>query len=288
MIRQPPSNYSCADVIDKCYQGVTGNLSLKANLHADKTLLTQLGATYEHLLAGGLLHTIAPSDSQQPNPLVTPNLTREEASKLYSYYLTDRRKPARKIYSDLLAAAEELCPFCGGIGRPRNLDHFLPKSRFAQFAILPKNLVPSCRDCNMDGKAEVFALNYEDQIVHPNLDKSVFFDDQWISASFSGNPGNPKNKLAYYVDAPPTWLYEDKKRAENHFATFDIATRYAIKSAQMRRIISSQVKAFQAHGTPNATIQKCLIDTAVKALKVIPNHWLRGLYQAYTIWLAEP
>lgn len=285
MILLPSSKHSHEDTIDKCHLGITGNIELKKSLSTDKARLMQLGADYDLLLANGLLHTITPSDAEENNPLVTPNLTQENAIKLYSSYFTNKKKPARKIYSDLLAGADDLCPLCGGIGRPRNLDHFLPKSRFAQFSILPKNLVPSCRDCNMDGKAESFASNYEDQIIHPNSDKSVFFSEQWISAAFQGNPGNPRNKLTYYIDVPPTWIEADKRRAENHFSTFEIAKRYAIKSAQMRRVVVAQVKAFQNAGTPDDVINRCLIQAAVTELKVFPNHWLRGLYQAFSTWL---
>jgi hypothetical protein len=82
-------------------------------------------------------------------------------------YFVPEEKPARTIYDSLLNSAKEKCPFCGGIGTPRNLDHFLPKAHFPQFSVLPRNLIPACRDCNMDGKGHAFATNAEDQIILP-------------------------------------------------------------------------------------------------------------------------
>lgn len=40
-----------------------------------------------------------------------------------------------------------LCPICG-IDPVSELDHFLPRSRFAPLAIYARNLVPNCHDCN--------------------------------------------------------------------------------------------------------------------------------------------
>ncbi|WP_417436817.1 HNH endonuclease [Idiomarina abyssalis] len=39
------------------------------------------------------------------------------------------------------------CPFCGMPLRPLTLDHFIPKSKWPEYSILPNNLVPQCRGC---------------------------------------------------------------------------------------------------------------------------------------------
>lgn len=36
----------------------------------------------------------------------------------------------------------------------------------------------------MDGKGEVFARNEAEQIIHPYLDDSRYYDEQWISARY--------------------------------------------------------------------------------------------------------
>ncbi|QCZ46802.1 HNH endonuclease [Levilactobacillus brevis] len=41
----------------------------------------------------------------------------------------------------------EACPICG-VAFPQELDHVLPKSKYAQFTVTPINLVPMCGNCN--------------------------------------------------------------------------------------------------------------------------------------------
>lgn len=53
---------------------------------------------------------------------------------------------------------EKRCPFCGQLletsGKTvsdvptADLDHFFPKSKYPQFALLPQNLIPTCMECN--------------------------------------------------------------------------------------------------------------------------------------------
>ncbi|PHI39161.1 hypothetical protein CBQ28_01170 [Pseudoalteromonas sp. GCY] len=40
------------------------------------------------------------------------------------------------------------CPFCGRPGKPRVLDHFIPKSLWPEFSIFPNNLVNQCNSCS--------------------------------------------------------------------------------------------------------------------------------------------
>lgn len=59
------------------------------------------------------------------------------------------------------------CPYCTLV-QVQTLDHYLPKEDFPEFAVLTKNLVPSCRDCNTSGK------KYEEDgrraLIHPYFD----------------------------------------------------------------------------------------------------------------------
>lgn len=60
-------------------------------------------------------------------------LTNKEMSDLYDNYFSKKDKVARKYYEEIINNAKNpniQCPFCGGIGEPNELDHFLPKSGF--------------------------------------------------------------------------------------------------------------------------------------------------------------
>jgi 5-methylcytosine-specific restriction endonuclease McrA len=86
----------------------------------------------------------------------------------------------KRVYDPLLALANHgRCPFCNERDAS-TLDHYLPKSIFPEFAILPINLIPCCKDCNHE-KGEHKADSETKQLIHP------YYDDidsqQWLYAS---------------------------------------------------------------------------------------------------------
>lgn len=265
--------------------GITGNKDLKNRVLGAKHELFQQAETY--LVAGsvGELHTIAPIDtSTDDDPVVVGNLHKSELVNLYEYYFRNEMKEARKIYDKLLNAAHEKCPFCGGIGTPRNLDHFLPKAHFPQFATFPQNLVPSCRDCNMDGKSENYAKAAERQIIQPYIDHERFFVNQWIFAEYlivsDGMPGT----LRYYVQPPADWDQVHKDRVHQHFADFGLAKRYAIKAAELLGTTEAQITTMKLRGVSNETIRSDLLVPGIDKAPFI-NHWQKGMFQALYKWL---
>jgi hypothetical protein len=77
----------------------------------------------------------------------------------------------RKLFAlreALLALVGNRCPSCGG-SRPTHLDHHLPQSRYAEYAIFPLNLVGNCGDCNTR-KSDRPVETAEDAFIHPYLD----------------------------------------------------------------------------------------------------------------------
>lgn len=158
------------------------------------------------------------------DPLVVGSLRHSELSSIYSSHFVPERLDSRVIYNTILASSVEGCPYCGGIGSVRELDHFLPKSKYPQFSLLTSNLVPSCKICNQDLKKSGFAKTYEDQIIHPYNDFNIFFEDKWIDVIFK--PSHEK-KIEFFVSPPDSWSESNKKRADFHFNLFDLAERYS-------------------------------------------------------------
>ncbi|WP_180698317.1 HNH endonuclease signature motif containing protein [Pseudomonas crudilactis] len=273
--------------IEICITGITGNANFKRKVEGVKINLLAEGERYLEGSRNGALYLLAPVDlSHNPNPIVLNDLTKSDFVKLYETYFVPEEKPTREIYEKLLNSAKESCPFCGGIGTPRNLDHFLPKSHFPQFSILPSNLVPSCRDCNMDGKAAVFATQADHQVIQPYLDQERFFLDQWIFAQYKdGEMGEP-GEFEYFVSAPADWPETDKRRAKKHFDDFNLARRYAVKAAQNLGTIMSQVKSLKLHGLTDQVICDTILVSGVSEAQ-FPNHWQRGLYQALILHFSE-
>src|SRR5690606_34072146 len=92
----------------------------------------------------------------------------EEMCSLYARM--SRPKAAGRRYYNLIRSAplHGQCPLCGH-RQVATLDHYLPKSEFPAFAVLPLNLIPACRDCNSAKLARV-VLSANEQTLHPYYD----------------------------------------------------------------------------------------------------------------------
>lgn len=280
MMRLNEPQYSVENAVDECALGVTGNETLHLKLIASKESHASENLLYANAANAGVLYTIEPVNTDfDSDPVVCDTLKKSELIKIYEQYFRPKNKPARKIYDALLNAAKDKCPFCGGIGTPRNLDHFLPKVHYPQFSILPVNLVPSCRDCNMDGKAQNFASTAGDQIIHPYSDTDRFFVDQWIFSTYVASSYEEPGIFQYYATPPEDWPEFDKQRARKHFGDFDLSTRYATKAAEHLGTVLGQVRSMTQVGLDSTVIQNVLLQPGVDAAE-FPNHWQKGMFQA--------
>lgn len=286
MMKLNRPTYTFDQVLRLLEQGITGNRELRAKLVAAKSLLGPLDVSYIVSAATGELYGIKPLQaSKNTDPLVVGTLTKSELVKLYEQYLVPDSKPARKVYDAILNAAKEQCPFCGGIGTPRNLDHFLPKVHFPQFSVSPYNLVPACRDCNMDGKDEAYATVAKNQIIQPYLDKEHFFKQQWIFARYHPDPEESEpGHFEYYLKPPTNWSGVDKQRVNRHFIDFSIASRYATQAGKTLKTVLSQIRRNQNKGVPDKEVIKDLLEPGVQE-SPFSNHWQCGMYQALILSL---
>lgn len=273
MRRLPTPNISAEDAFNSCKSGI-GTADLRNRVEVGIEELIQIAAWYEVQALRGELFTIKPLPRKtDENTIVAAGLTKKEFINLYEYYLRNTNKPGRSIYDALMLAADEKCPFCGGIGRPRNLDHFMPKAFFPEFSIVPVNLIPACRDCNMDGKGQAYALTANKQIIHPYLDNEHFFSEQWIHARVI--PGNPC-VIEYYVFAPEHWSSVDQERVATHFHGFELGKRYSIQAAEELTVLIGQRKGFLRQ-MPSADFSQYLASFLDSPLFV--NHWKRVMYK---------
>lgn len=283
MMRLSEPHYSFEQSLDECSAGITGNDALRQKLDSSKNDLITGGLDYSAAAMTGELYTIKPIDNaKNEDPIVIQELTKSELVKLYGQYFVPKKKPARKIYESLLNAAKEKCPYCGGIGKPRNLDHYLPEAQFPQFSLLPRNLVPACRDCNMDGNPVLFATTAEDQIIQPYLDDDRFFLEQWIFAIYQSDDNGEPGTFEYFVKVPEGWRDVDKYRVQKHFEEFGLALRYSTKAAELLGTVLLQIEALRKVGLDNGVINTSLLKPGVAAAPFV-NHWQRGMYQALTL-----
>jgi len=278
MIRLNEPSYSFEQSLDDCVSDIAAYMPLRSKMGNAKGALLKAGDGYSDASRRGRLFEIAPflGDAAE---IVIAAMTKAELVKIYDQYFVPEGKIARRVYDSILSSSLEKCPFCGGIGTPRNIDHFLPKSLFPQFSVLPYNLVPACRDCNMDGKADAFARSADSQPIQPYLEASRFFDEQWVYASYYVDRLDAPGRFEYFVSAPNEWEDVDKKRVESHFSNFDLARRYSVKAAEHVATVHAQMQKMRAVGLSEETIKTVLLKPGVDRAPFI-NHWQRAMYQA--------
>ncbi len=228
---------------------------------------------YKELGAMAALFKLVPIDtSVLNNPIVMEGVDKDDFCKLYSYNMV-QKKPGRYIYDRIMIAANESCPYCGGIGVPANLDHYLPKKHYPQYSVLPVNLIPSCMDCNMGAKGGAYAINASDQVLHPYLDDNRFFYDRWVYARVLHET---PCSLEYYVSPPSGWNEIHKERVKKHFKEFNLAKRYRIEAAKELSILIDQRKGYMRDFS-SYDFRQYLDSIAQSSLFI--NHWKKVMYK---------
>lgn len=272
-LKQPTDSYE--KTLEICFKGITGNNELLNNVRSAKHILQNHADCYAKLAPMEKLHVIpAIRHKKEDDPIVLGNLKKSDLIKLYENYFNNNKKNSRHIYDSLMAAAGGKCPYCGGIGNPRNLDHYLPKGHYPQFSVLPINLIPSCRDCNMDGKGDSFAVNEPEQILHPYLDNDRYFNEQWIFAQYTAGTDDEPGVIEYFVQAPDHWEYAQKLRVKKHFNDFNLGSRFSRQAASDLDPYLSQIQELSKQNLDFKEINDVILKPVINAIPFI-NHWKR-------------
>lgn len=277
-------NISFNDMLVKCSEGME-QVNVRNNFISVFPTFYAKEQQYQALSLAGNLYAYPKVNPLTNTTPVVGHLTKRKLVNLYENNLRDKDKPARDYYDALLVSSGERCPFCGDIGQTKNLDHFLPKAHFPEFSVMPLNLVPSCRDCNMGEKGQAYATLEDDQAIHPYVDKDIFYQEQWIYAEYIDEDDG---SVVYYVQCPAAWSQEEKNRAENHFNSLDLANRYSLEAGKHLSEVIDQKNAFVdviLGFNPQATTQ-AIKDAFVNAnLQPVinsgqfSNHWKKVMYQ---------
>lgn len=282
MKKLPLPEFGFDDVLDSCAEGMLQR-NVKTRFLNTKGQFIREASMYEQLGAEGTLCNYPRLDGLTNATVVIPPLTKSKLVNLYEGNLRNKEKPARNVYESLLVSTNEKCPFCGDIGHPRNLDHFLPLAHFPQFSVMPLNLIPACRDCNMGEKGDDFALNASEQILHPYLDSDIFFDHQWVYARYI-NEGD--GGIEYFVCPPESWNEVDKQRVIKHFDDFDLARRYGVEAGKhLSELIDQRDSFYRVMGRriPIDELKDDFVEVTFTSLisnNSFINHWKVVMYIA--------
>jgi len=209
--------------------------------------------------------------------VVLGQLTKANMINLYENYLLVKPH-LRVIYDAIQNSALDECPYCAGLSMEvKTLDHYLPKSKYPRFSVLPKNLVPACSDCNRALSASS-ATSEEEQILHPYMDADHFFSEQWLYASYSESSG-----IQYRVEPPSAWSNVDRRRVSYHFNALDLASRLKLAGDRELSKAMKQVRKFESIHVDLPNIVKCICTSPIN--DNFANHWMRVAYVAFENYL---
>ncbi|MFT8554720.1 MAG: hypothetical protein ABF697_05345 [Zymomonas mobilis] len=214
------------------------------------------------------------------NVIIVGTLSKSELTSLYANGVVKSKGQARFIYNTIRLSAHEECPYCGGIGdigsdgELGTADHFLPKSRFPSYSVLPLNLVPACQVCNKEMGSD-FPTLPEDQPLHPYLDNDHFFTEKWTTATVRDEE---PIVVDFDVKPPTNWSEQDCSRVKKHFEICLLKSRYRSRVSQELTPLISQRK------TTLKSLRSSEFKNHLMAVADEPNlpinGWKRTLYYA--------
>lgn len=163
----------------------------------------------------------------------------EKNCLLHCYKSTnDLSEMKKKIMENQDNETMGFCQYCG-INSPNSFDHYAPKEKFPEYCILPKNLIPCCRECN--GKKSSIWIQYGNRkIINFYYDK---IPDEILLYS----------KILYEDDIPIA-LFELKYKdhinkyffnlIQSHFQILNLYRRYTERSTSEISLIKEMIVYF--------------------------------------------
>jgi hypothetical protein len=279
MKKLDPPTCTASRLFDLCTQEIA-DPALKACLEAEKKLVEAKFIDYETHSGTQTWYQLPRVGRGDKDQVIVGSLTKRELTGLYTKGMVASKGDARKEYDHIRLIARDECPYCGGCGEMvvedavGSLDHFLPKSRFPVYSVLPSNLVPACDVCNK-GMGSSFPTDPNLQPLHPYFDAPHFFEQKWTTASVEEQ--NPP-MVNFGVSPPADWAEKDKQRVAQHFKSCKLSGRY--RSKVNSRISSLVDQRKNAHRDLTvAQFRSGLRDVADNPNLPI-NGWERTLYHA--------
>lgn len=266
-------SYGSVELFDKSVDGIH-DLTLRQLFIDNRPNMVVANTAYDYEAHTQTWCNLPRAAHGNPDAVVVGTLSKRQLTGLYSDHVVRSKEGARGIYDDILVKAHGKCPYCGGIGEAKTLDHYLPKARFPSYSVLPVNLVPACRDCNT-GMGSSFPTDPSLQPVHPYLDAAHFFDEKWTTAIVLQEDPIVVN---FGVSPPAHWSARDQSRVAQHFQDCDLGERYRLQVwDELAPLISQRKDTLKELDTNN--FRAHLLVTANESALPI-NGWKRTLYDA--------
>lgn len=258
-------------VLDDCVKDI-GDEALALKFTNARVRLLELAKEYDERADSASLHAFQAAEHGKPKAIVVEGLSKGELVDLYVTYMV-KGSSGRVHYDKLLNSAPlGLCPYCR-FGNVATLDHFLSKARYPGFAVVPANLVPSCTDCNK-GKKSSGVVAAGRLPLHPYFEAAAVEADVWLFATVQQS--KPAS-VRYWIRPPDGWPDERKKRLENYFADFSLATRLPVQAAGEIASVADYLRLVPDEGQRRDHL---LRTASSERASIRKNSWKAALYEA--------
>lgn len=264
-ISKPENNIEI--ILKNCIESIQN--SRKGRITQVKDTIVKKTTEYDSLATSGQLYTIPIHDT------VDSIATKDDMEALYTQKFVPKNQLNRDIYDKLiLLAPNGICPYCQQ-NLAKNLDHFLPKTKYVTYTVTPYNLVPSCTDCNKDKSDSVFN-SFDKQPFHPYYDD---FDDYvWLKAKLVEEE---PISFQFYADPPITLSSEQISRIKYCFSEDGLGLNriYISHAPGLYRTCFHRIKIlFEKGGKALAVerLQENIEDEQANSY----NSWKAAMYQA--------
>lgn len=194
----------------------------------------------------------------------------QENKDLKSLYDYDA-KPFQEL-NDILTTGnnntrQPICPNCT-VNNANTFDHLIPQSEFAEFSVLPTNLIPCCSYCNSKKSANWRIGNKRKYI-------NLYIDDlpelQYLFTELSIVDSSIKVK--FKVDNRNNIEIELFNRIYNHYVDLELCELFSKNSDFYISELKTSLIHYKAH-LPKDVLKKIIIDIELECLKIYgSNYW---------------
>ena len=263
--------FTAGEVYDACVNNISKQ-SLNDRFVAAKTDVMTKANEYEVKAGTHDLYLLPANARGNGGQIAVADLKKSELVSLYEDHLVKKKTLGRQYYDKLMMLAPlGICPFCG-FGHASTLDHFLSKSRYPAFSVLPFNLVPSCKDCNTGKKPS--ALTKRTQLPHPYFENALIETDVWLFAEvLHSNPAT----VNFFAKPPAGWQQDLTDRVKTHFKDFHLESRFSVEAASELVSIGDIVSFLK---TPEERKEHLHQIAQIERSGIRKNSWKAALYEA--------
>lgn len=195
-------------------------------------------------------------------------------NNLYRNHMAKLGGVAREQYDEIrLAPVANTCPFCS-VRPVQTVDHFLPKSRFPQYSVMPANLVGCCQGCNAD-KDDSGPDSPEMQLFHPYFDS---MDGRWLVAEVKEEC---PPAATFYVSQVSGRDQAVTARLKHQFKILKLGSLYSANAANELSSIEFQIRRLHEGPGGEKKVRDYLSDAKQSASDAAyPVEWKVALYEA--------